>query len=69
LPEKVVAFASNVNQIFKKSRSEIKRIAPGILGSNLVVKDKKINIIAKKALVILKNAEKSDEWKNFLAQP
>ncbi len=56
--EEAVAFAANVNRIFKKSKPETKRMALRILGSNLIVKDKKVRIIAKKAFVFLKNAEK-----------
>ena len=56
--EETLAFASNVTQIFKKGDPETKRMVLRILGSNLILKDQKVRIIAKKAFIFLKTAEK-----------
>ncbi len=56
--EETLAFASRVTKIFQKGDPESKRLILKILGSNLVLKDKKVRIIAKKAFVFLKTAEK-----------
>ena len=56
--EETLAFASNVTQIFKKGDPETKRMVLRILGSNLILKDQKVRIIARKAFIFLKTAEK-----------
>ena len=56
--EETLAFAVNVTKIFKRDDPVVKRMALRILGSNLIVKDKKVRIIAKKAFIFLKTAEK-----------
>ena len=56
--EETLAFATNVTKIFNRDDPVVKRMALRILGSNLIVKDKKVRIIAKKAFIFLKTAEK-----------
>ncbi len=56
--EETLAFASNVTRIFQNGDPESKRLTLRIHGSNLILKDKKVRIIAKKAFVFLKAAEK-----------
>ena len=57
--EDAINFATNVTQIFKEGDLEERRMILKILGSNLILKDKKVEIEARNAFVLLKEADNS----------
>lgn len=55
--EETLDFAANVTKIFSSHDIEVKRQVLRILGSNLVLKDRQVQITGKKAFIFLKEAE------------
>ena len=56
--EEALVFAANVTKIFKEGSPEVKQMTLRILGSNLILKDKKVLITAKNTFSFFKKAEK-----------
>ena len=67
--EEVLAFASNVTNIFHEGDVETKRMVLRILGSNLVLFDQLVRIEAKNAFIYLKDTEKVITEKNEWLEP
>lgn len=55
--EEVLSFASNLTKIFRLENKEIQRLVLRILGSNLIIKERKVCIDAKNVFIFLKQME------------
>ena len=67
--ENSIDFASSITTLFEEGDIQTRQLVLRILGSNLILKDKKVEIEAKKAFIFLKDIQ-TDVWaKNAILEP
>lgn len=69
LSEKTFAFACTARTRFAEGDAKVKKAILLTIGSNLTLKDKKLNIEAKKPFLLLENSQSTDEAGNEPIEP